>query len=202
MSSEEEDYKRDERHDDEREEVYDREEIDEDTLQLKFDTSGEKITSLFDGLVNKYLRQYLVDKFDKNKNDAVKDYKVDTRALGGLWDDHRMPIIMRKKIDIKVFSSRTTVDRIKTEASDIMDKWVDDIDDIKLTGNLANYLNIDYIKEQMKAKLTTILSETRARKTGWFGSNDAMFGRYKKTRKVGGNSQRKRSRKNITRRKK
>ena len=168
-------------------------------LELKFDTDGDKAIALFDGLVNKFLRQYLLDKFSVNTNDAVNDYKVDTRALGGLYDNHRIPIIMRKKTDLKLY--RTTVDAQKNTAVHEMGKWINDIDKLDFIGNISEYLNHDKIKEIMKAKLVTILEDTRTRRTGWFGSNDAMFGRYKKTRKVGGNSQRKRSRKNITRRK-
>ena len=150
-------------------------------LELKFDTDGDKAIALFDGLVNKFLRQYLLDKFSVNTNDAVNDYKVDTRALGGLYDNHRIPIIMRKKTDLKWY--RTTVDAQKDTAVREMRKWVNDIDKLHFIGNISDYLNHDKIKEIMKAKLTTILEDTKTRRTGLFGSNDAMFGRYKKTRK-------------------
>lgn len=167
------------------------------TLNLKFDKNGEKVASFFDGLVNKFLRQYLLDRFKENTNEYVNDYKVDTRLLGGFYDDHKIPIIMRKKSDWH--STRTEVDRRKNEAVKIMRKWSDDINRLDFEGTISEYLNHETLRSEMITKLETILNKTHARGTGFFGSNDGYFGRY--TRK-GGNSQRKRSRKNITRRKK
>lgn len=188
------------------EEIYDdeREESGEEynnanriTLDLKFDKNGQKVTSFFDGLVNKFLRQYLWDRFDENTNEYVNDYKVDTRALGGFYDDHKIPIIMRKKSDWH--SSRTIVDERKHKAVVEMRIWSNDIKRLDFKGTISEYLNHKKLRSEMITKLDAILNTTHARGTGFFGSNDGYFGRY--TRK-GGNSQRKRSRKNITRRKK
>ena len=192
-----------EEYDDEGEEIYD-DEIEEEEyntpnriiLNLKFDKNGEKVASFFDGLVNKFLRQYLWDRFNENTNEYVNDYKVDTRLLGGFYDDHKIPIIMRKKSDWH--SSRTVVDERKNKAVKEMRIWSRDIKRLDFEGTISEYLNHKTLRKIMKTKLDTILDKTHARGSRFLGSNDGSFGRYTR----GGNSQRKKSRKNITRRKK
>ena len=154
-----------------------------------------------DRLVNKLLRIFLHGKFEEfygitdhyNSNEyseeeiqAIKNYKVDTRLLGGILDDYGEPKIVSKGTNLSKKMTNTfgffkaTSNNELTYLMNGIKKWGAQLENIELPERY-NIIDSVVLREKLKIKF-----------------NNLIIGSTIK----GGKTRRKRSRKNITRRKK
>lgn len=182
---------------------YDNNDNNDNTITINSDKYAEEFKNRYNGVANKFLREYLHKKFneaydkvinfiddnnEKNKLKALQNYKVNTRVLGGNYNDYEEPKIVSRSTNFKKKVKNLTGFFTKSNNEELgylktgVSEWVNDIDGLNIEGIYMEMLDKDALKTRMKTKLDNIVQNLMTATGG------------NKTRKH------KKSKKNVTRR--